>query len=239
MNSAADGLLSDYVRNIKMDPEMVLTLASTVNYSGKWREQFDKELTKQGIFRSPQGEIRCEFMNTQTNTSYFWGERFGSVSMQLENNGEMRLILPDEGVSPEELINDDELLAYLTNTGDYANSKFVTVDLSLPKFDVSSDIDLKDGLNRLGITDIFDPTAADLTPLCDDLDGISLSKAEQDTRVLIDEEGCRAASLTVMQYNGAAMPEDYIDLVFDRPFIFEIMSETGLPLFVGIVNSPD
>ena len=55
---------------------------------------------------------------------------------------------------------------------------------------------------------------------------------------MIDEEGCKAASLTVMMYDGAGAPEDHAEFILDRPFIFEIMSDTGLPLFVGIVNNP-
>ena len=112
------------------------------------------------------------------------------------------------------------------------------VDLTVPKFDVSSGIDLKEGLEKLGITDIFSAEAADFSPLSPNPEGIFVSKAEQDTRVTIDEEGCRAASLTVIAYCGSAMPQDETVLRFDRPFLFEIVSETGLPLFVGVVNQP-
>lgn len=238
LNSQTDDLLTDYVPEIKMDPEMLLTLASTVNYSGKWRNRFNKELTKSGVFQSSNGETQCEFMNVERDTTYFWGEHFGSVTMELENNGQMRLILPDDGISPDELISEREVINYMIDTGNYANSTYVTVNLSVPKFDISSKIDLKEGLNSLGIKDIFNSEVADFTPLCDNAEGISLSCAEQDTRVLIDEEGCKASSLTVMAYAGAAMPEDHIDFILNRPFIFEIMSDTGLPLFVGIVNNP-
>lgn len=55
--------------------------------------------------------------------------------------------------------------------------------------------------------------------------------------MLIDEEGCKASSLTAMIVGGAGMPENYVDFVLDRPFVFEIMSETGIPIFVGIVNN--
>ena len=42
-----------------------------------------------------------------------------------------------------------------------------------------------------------------------------------------------------MMLAGAALPpDDRIELVFDRPFIFEIVSPTGIPLFIGIVNQP-
>ena len=38
---------------------------------------------------------------------------------------------------------------------------------------------------------------------------------------------------------GSAMPpDDEIDFVLDRPFLFVIESNDGLPLFVGVVNEP-
>ena len=241
LNEQTDGLLSDYISGMEMDPETVLTLASTVNYSGKWNHRFSEEDTEIDTFHSPGGDIQCVFMNDKRDTLYYWGDKFASVSMKLENNGQMRLILPDEGISMEELINDEEAIGfmlYYSRGAQYPNCKFVTVDMSIPKFDISSDIDLRDGLRKLGITDLFDPARSDFSPLTEDADGIALSGVQQDTRVMIDEEGCKASSLTTMIYAGAMMPEDQVDFVLDRPFIFEIVSETGLPLFVGIVNNP-
>ena len=245
LNEQTDGLLEDHVSNIDMTPEMdlemVLTLASTVNYSGKWNSKFSKENTKPGTFRSPDGDIQCDFMNARHGMTYFWGDKFASVSLGLENNGFMRFILPDEGVSAEELLNDDEALGFMMHAGGaarYPDSEFVTVNMSVPKFDVSSEIDLEDGLSELGITDIFDFERADLTPLTDSVEAVRLDKAAQASRVMIDEEGCKAASLTIMLNAGASRPTGEVDFVLDRPFIFEIVSETGLPLFVGIVNDP-
>lgn len=238
LNEQTDGLMTDYVSEIKMDPEMALTLASTVNYCGKWNEKFDKELTEKAIFHSPDGDIQWDFMNKESGMMYRWGEKYTSISLQLENNGYMNLILPDEGYSPNDLLNDEQVMGLMMNTRDYPNNKYVNVNMSVPKFDVSSSIDLKDGLEALGITDIFDAGKSDFTPLTDSSDKIYLNRAEQDSRVLIDEEGCRATALTVMQYDGAGEPEENVDFVLDRPFIFEIVSATGLPLFVGIVNNP-
>ena len=238
LNAQTDGLLTDYVSDIKMDPEMMLTLASTVNYSGKWNQQFSPEKTEQAVFHSVNGDVRCSFMNSERDMGYYWGDHFSSVSLQLENNGHMKLILPDEGYFPNDLLNDEQVKELMLSTWHYQNNKYVTVNMSVPKFDVSSNIDLREGLNALGITDIFNAEKSNFTPLTDSSDKIFFSKAEQDTRVMIDEEGCKAASLTVMAYCGAAMPEDHVDFILDRPFIFEIMSDTGLPLFVGIVNNP-
>ena len=58
-------------------------------------------------------------------------------------------------------------------------------------------------------------------------------------RVAIDEEGVTAAAYTVMPAPGAAMPPDEeVDFVLDKPFLFAITSETGLPLFMGVVQNP-
>ena len=238
INQQTDGLLEDYASNVEMDPRMVLTLASTVNYSGKWNDPFMSQGTKPSTFHAASGDVKCDFMNDMKDTFYYWGDHFTSISLPLENNGHMKLILPEEGYTPADLLNDKQVRKLLVSYGDYPNRKSAMVTLSIPKFDVSSTISLNDGLQTLGITDIFDATKSDFSPLTDSTDEIYLSKAEQNTRVLIDEEGCKAASVTVMMFDGMGASIDHVEFVLDRPFIFEIMSETGLPLFVGIVNHP-
>lgn len=238
LNEQTDGMLSDYVSDIKMDPQMILSIASTVNYSGKWSDKFSDKYTAEGVFYSPLGDVKCEFLNAKRNTAYYWGDKFSAIALSLENNGQMRIILPDEGISPQELLSDEQALEYMTEYYGYENYKFVSVNMSVPKFDVSSKIDLKDGLSQLGITDIFDSQKADFSPLSESLRNAALSAAEHDARVMIDEEGCKASALTALMSDGSAMPEDEVDFVVDRPFVFEIVSETGLPLFVGIVNNP-
>lgn len=238
INQQTDGLLEDYVSNLQMNPRMVLSLASTVNYSGKWADPFMPQATKKSTFHAASGDMKCDFMNAFQLADYSWGDHFSSVSLPLQNNGHMKLILPDEGYSPADLLNDKQVNKLLVSNGNYAKSKTSMVTMSIPKFDVSSTIDLREGLKALGITDIFDPEISDFTPLTDSTDEIYLSKAEQNTRVLIDEEGCKAASVTVLMYDSAGISTDHVEFILDRPFIFEIMSETGLPLFVGIVNNP-
>ena len=122
---------------------------------------------------------------------------------------------------------------------DYPNQKYLIVNLSLPKFDISSDIDLTDGLKALGITDIFNVAKSDFSALTENANGIILTKADHAARVTVDEEGVKAAAYTVlMKCGSAAPPDEKIDFVLDRPFIFVITGNSGLPLFVGVVNNP-
>ena len=154
----------------------------------------------------------------------------------------MWFLLPDEGVSPEELLSDGEAMDFLftADKEEWEEQKFLIVNKAVPKFDVSSQFDLGEGLRELGVTDVFDPEKSDFSPMtAGGAGGIVLSRADHAARVVIDEEGCTAAAFTVMAYAGAAKPPDEeVDFVLDRPFLFCITGISGLPLFVGVVNSP-
>ena len=68
---------------------------------------------------------------------------------------------------------------------------------------------------------------------------IWLNKVEHGVRVMADEEGVKAAAYTAELLCGSAMPPDEkMDFVLDRPFMFVIRSAEGIPLFVGIVERP-
>lgn len=153
----------------------------------------------------------------------------------------MWFLLPDEGVSPEELLDGGDGVDFLftADKSQWDRQKFALVDQSIPKFDVADQFDLGDGLKALGVTDVYDPVRADFTPMTADVDGpITLSMANHAARVVIDEEGCTAAAFTVEAVGGDAIPDDEVDFVLDRPFLFCITGDSGLPLFVGIVNNP-
>ena len=66
-----------------------------------------------------------------------------------------------------------------------------------------------------------------------------LWKIRPELRVKIDEEGCEAASFTVMLECGAALIENEpIDFTLDRPFIFVITNSCDQPTFAGVINNP-
>lgn len=240
LNEQTGGLLKEQASGLRFDPETVLALATTIYYRAKWSNEFSKSRTSEGMFHAPSGDLTCDFMHSSGTGTYYWGERFGAVNLSLRESGCMKLLLPDEGVSPEELLKDAEAMNFLLGSEAWENSKFLIVNLSVPKFDVSSDLDLNSSLQALGVRDVFEADTADFSPVIEHADGVFLSKAKHAARVAIDEEGVTAAAYTVMMEAGAAMPPDEeIDFTLDRPFVFAITARSGLPLFVGIVNTPE
>ncbi len=240
LNQQTNGLLSGPVSDLRLPSDGVLALASAVSFSARWSNTFRPAANVDGVFHSPVGELPCTFMRTNTRDELFWGDSFRAVRCDFEQGGAMWFILPDEGQTPDALLADENCLRFLAGDRSGADSRRVLIHLSVPKFDVSSQMELSEGLRALGVTDVFDAEAADFSPLTSAEMPLFLSQVRHDARVTIDEEGCQAAAYTVMMMCGGALPQemDEVDFVLDRPFLFVITSEDGLPLLIGVVNQP-
>lgn len=238
LNEQTGGLLEEQAGKVEMDSATMFALASTVYFRAKWKNEFFEANNTEEIFHAPSGDMICEYMHQSGVNSYYWGDKFSAISRSLENSGEMLLILPDEGVAVEELLTNQETLDFIDNHAIWENQKRLIVNQSVPKFDVASDYSLIEGLKNLGVLDVFDGEVSNFTPLTTEMNA-AVSQATHAARVMIDEEGCQVAAFTVMIACGAARPpEEKVDFVLDRPFLFVINGQDGQPLFVGIVNQP-
>ena len=169
----------------------------------------------------------------------YYGDGFMATELPLRSSGSMWLLKPDAGVTPEDLLQSEDAVGFLLANGSWSQTQQAEVDLSLPKFDVSSDLDLLDALAQLGMTDVQTPGAADFTPLttANQLP-LALTEAKHAARVKIDEDGCEAAAYTILSVceTAAMPPEEIVKFKLDEPFLFAITGADGLPLFAGIVN---
>ena len=239
LNEQTGGLLEEQASQIELDAQTLMALATSIYFRAKWSSEFSEGMTEEKTFHAPDGDMTCDFMHQGGSDTYYWGDQFSAVKKRFEGGEAMWFILPDDGATPEQLLNDPQVMEFLLQKGEWANSKHLIVNKAIPKFDVVSQLDLCDGLKALGITDVFDCETSDFSPMTTDLDEIFLSQVKHDARVMIDEEGCTAAAYTVMAMAGAGMPpKEEVDFVLDRPFLFAITGYDDLPLFVGVVNQP-
>ena len=239
LSEQTGGLLKDQASEIKMKRETIMALASTIYFNAKWSEEFFEAETKKATFHGYNKAVETDFMNQSFMDTYYWGKNFGVVEKKFQNGGSMWLVLPDETTTAKELLESDEVFQMIDMGDGWKEQKELKINLSMPKFDVTSDFDLSDGLKKLGVTDVFDEAVSDFSPMTENAKGIILSKASHAVRVQVDEEGCSAAAFTVLQMVGTSAPADEvkeIDFVLDRPFLFFITGADGLPLFAGIVN---
>lgn len=231
LDEATGGLLGG--RSLETDPMTLMTLFSTIYYSDQWGDEFHKENNTTGDFHNADGSVsRTEYMN-RTYGSHGWkyGDNWLSTTLGLKNCGGMYLILPDEGVTPGELLADPDTLAEILS-GEAQGGRGEVV-IQVPKFEVSDSLDLKPVLEGLGADIVFDYEKADFSNLSESALGISAIK--QEATLSIDEKGVTAAAFTQIDYCGAAPPDGRAELILDRPFLFAVVSN-GIPLFVGAVN---
>jgi serine protease inhibitor len=167
---------------------------------------------------------------------YYWGDSFGAVQLSLRNGSSMWFILPDVDKTVDDVLTEGQFMEpVMAEYGEqnWPDQKYVRVNLSVPKFDIQAQTNLKDTLQALGIRDIFDPAKASFSGIS----GGHLTDITPTARVAIDENGVVAAAYTEILCGAAMPPEEIIDFKLNRPFLFVIEKEE-IPLFAGVVNAP-
>ena len=216
------------------DPSQIMSIINTVYFYDEWTDKFDKEETKEDTFYiSDKEQIKCDFMNREhVLGGYVKGNGYLKSSISLKNAGSMVFILPDEGVSVNELFSSPEKIDEIFNGGE---NKSGEVKWQIPKFSYGTTLDIKDSLETLGVTSPFGSDA--------DFTGISdanpfISNIKQKTHIAIDEKGVEASAYTELEYCGSALPDGKAEMILNRPFIYGITTQKGNLLFIGVCYNP-
>ena len=235
LNQQTNNLLADDTGAIETKESDLLRLYNTIYYKAVWWAEFSEGATEKDIFTAADGtEQRTDFMHISIEgVPVARGEGYRRASLHLKDGGEMTFYLPDEGVTVEKLLQRKNLLSDPLSVDDYV----ARVNWSVPKFDIHASLELNETLQALGVTDAFDVSKADFTPLTD-TETMRVESVNQAVRVRIDEEGVEAAAYTEEKGDGAAPPRELVEeeMNLNRPFLFAIWKD-GAPLFVGTVQT--
>ncbi len=230
-----NGLLGGDPESFSMDPETLMALINTLYYKDQWIDRFNADKTDKADFHNANGSVvSFDFMNRTSFGSFDTTEQFLAASLQLKN-GSIRFVLPNEGVTPEDILNDAAVFSMALNGA--TGGGYGEITWSVPKFDYSVEVELSDTLKAMGITDAFIGDAADFSGFTKS-EKLFIGGVKQGSKIAIDENGIEAASYTEIAFAGTAMPTDRADMILDKPFLY-IVSVDGLPVFVGIVNQLD
>lgn len=228
--SHTNGTLSP---DIKTNPDQILSILNTVYFYDQWVNRFDESKTSKAVFHlSGGGNVKTDFMNSSTLGNFEKGNDFTRAGLTLKNAGQMVFILPDEGVSPYDLLSSPEKMREAFESGE---EFFGQVIWQIPKFSFSSELELTEHLKALGLTDAF-TSGGDFTGITDEM--AFINSIRQETHISIDEKGVEASAYTQIDYAGSPRPDGRADMILDRPFIYGIKAHNGSLLFVGVCNNP-
>ncbi|XP_074154235.1 neuroserpin [Sminthopsis crassicaudata] len=221
-----------------------LALVNAVYFKGNWKSQFRPENTRTFSFtKDDESEAQIPMMYQQGE--FYYGEfsdgsnEAGGIYQVLEipYEGEeisMMLVLSRQEVPLVTL----EPLVKPQLIEEWANSvKKQKVEVYLPRFTVEQEIDLKDVLKGLGISEVFSRNA-DFSALSDNKE-IFLARAVHKSFIEVNEEGSEAAAASGM-IAISRMAVLYPQVIVDHPFFFLIRNRrTGTILFMGRVMHPE
>ncbi len=241
VNERTKHLLEAQAENLRLDKDTALALVTTLYFKAAWASRFNEARTSDETFHAENGDRETPFMHKSLKTAYYRGEHFGAICLWMDGGAKMWLLLPDEDSSLQAMINEGEASALLAAEENWKQQKEYIVHLSLPKFDLASELSLPGALRALGVRDVFDPSASDFSPLSDD--PLYVSQVQHAARIKIDEEGVEAAAYTKIDVVAGAAPPppqeepEEMDFVCDRPFLFAVTLSNTI-LFLGAVNAP-
>ena len=231
---ASHGLIKEVNSDIQPHTQMLLT--DILYFKAKWDERFYEEDTKERIFYGTKGKEKVPMMRktdslmfSETQTCQVVQLRYMCMSKQ-DKYFTMRIYLPKEKCSISDVLHE------LWNNEFYFDMTEEDVKLTLPKFTIKSNADMKQVLKDIGLECIFE--SADIVPgLVND---VRIDDISQQVKIKVDENETEAAALTEMCVAMGPPPTEIREPVImnvNRPFMFEIAEEySNTILFTGIIN---
>ncbi|XP_053168017.1 serpin I2 isoform X3 [Hemicordylus capensis] len=215
------GKIRHLVTSDDLGPLTRILVVNALYFKGNWKQTFKAEGTRMMAFTKSDGSItKIPMMHLQLSTKlgHFTDHTVSYQVLELPYKGEefsLLLILPAEDVAieaVEKLITAELIKNWLAGMEEYEE-----VELSLPRFKIELTVDLKEILQPLNVTEIFN-NGCDLSGITDAAD-VHISKAIQKVCIEVNEDGSEAAASTGMHV-AAIMSISRNQFVANRPFLF-------------------
>lgn len=243
INASTFDLLKDNVANFESSELTRMALVSSIYYKNSWVDNYDSKNNIDDTFESPTGQEQVTYMTSSHNGQIVKGDGYLALSKDLSGDymgfDSLIFIRPNDDKSVEDILSHQDFKGFLTGLDTNDLIQPAKINEYIPKFDVTSTMDVIDTYKQLGVTDIFDSHTADLSRISDD--DLFVSMIEHNARFIAEEDGVEAGAYTVIAVEETAAidePEE-INFKLNKPFIFILRNDQNVPVFVGIVNNPN
>ena len=226
VNKQTRGMIPDF--KIPLGQATLSVLANALYFKGEWTETFDKANTRDLTFHGTLNDVSAPMMRDDRVAGFYRGLELTVVTLPFGNKAfQMHFVLPSEGYTPLALLKDGKLTAEML-----FDPRHEGVDLTIPRFAIpaGNQIDITKTLSEMGLSAI---ERAGEFKLFTEAVNEAATKVFQKAAIEVNEEGAKAAAVTVVEGYTAAWD---IPVTFDRPFLFFITEKsTQTILFAGRV----
>ena len=237
INSWADSKTDHMIPQVldAIPEDAVMYLVNAVTFDAKWADPYrGDQYTVE--FTALNGRTQMADMMFFDEYTYLSDDRAVGFMKPYEGGRyAFAALMPEEGLS---VIDYAVTLTPESLRGTLADKQDGSVRVGLPKFSVSYDAELSPMLKSMGMTDVFDSAAADLSGAAVSENGkINVSRVVHKTRIDVDAEGTRAGAVTAVEAVASGMAEETKFVTLSRPFLYMIVdTETDLPVFMGVLT---
>ena len=240
-----DKMIDSILAPNSLTPETVSILLNAAAFDGKWQKEYSEGDVREDTFTNYDGsQSEAEFMHSD-EWSYIDTEnangfiKYYRGDTDCEERYCFMALLPDEDIGIDKYT--ESFLTDTTFKQCYDSAVDIKVHASMPKFSFDTFYNLTESLHDMGINTAFDISSADFSNMATlDSGNISVGGVVHKAHIEVDEKGTKAAAVTgvFIMSNGAAIEEEYVEVVLNRPFVFAIYDyENNIPLFIGAVTS--
>ena len=221
----------------KLLPDTRLVLANAVYLRADWAQPFEDPMN--GTFtRADRSTVQVPMMTHEYGRlRYAAGDGWQAVEVPYAGGQlAMRIMLPSGDRGPGQVLSPDALLSPDVMAAAGAAMRPESVGLTMPSWDFSTDVKLKDVMRKLGVNRAFDQDKADFSGINPEL---YIGDAVHRATITVDKSGTEAAAVTGLDMVSSSAHVPTVVMRVDRPFAFAIVhGPTATPLFVGHVADP-
>ena len=213
-----------------------LVLVNAIYFKGDWDEQFDKKNTQPtSFFQTAENVKTIPMMHKKGRCGYYKTD--GLQVLELPYSGKdisLLIFLPDEIEGLPEL----ETNLNVENVKTWTSSlRHMEVRVFLPRFEITSSLNLTGILHNLGMVDAFGK--ADFSGM-DGTKQLYIAAVLHKAFIKVNEEGSEAAAATAVIMKTRSIPLPAPVFQADHPFLFIIReNNSGSILFIGRVYNPE
>lgn len=214
-----------------------LVLASTLWFEAPWDAPFEVERTEDGPFHLADGTTATvPLMQAQhaEGMLYAEGPRWQAVALPYLGRDLAMVVVVPQGSTLEEL---EAQLTGPALTDLLDDLRPAGVELSVPRFAFTSELDLFGPLRSLGLVQSTDVDEADLDRMAP-AEPLAIDEVIQQTYISIDEEGSEQSAATVSETT-TPPPPGLVSVAADQPFLFLVVHRpSDVVLLIGHVVDP-
>ncbi|XP_047458539.1 angiotensinogen [Mugil cephalus] len=231
VDKTSDGKVKNIIKDLNSSSDLLFI--TSFNFQGNWRTAFQPEKTSMQEFRVDETTTVMVPLMTHTGQYHYLNDkvrRCTVVKLSLSKRSYMLLALPHEGASLSDI---ESKLRTDVMSGWYESLQEGLLELSLPKFSMSSDNDLRDVLTNMNpeIEEKLLGSQAEFSRLSN-TKPFTVNKAINKVLFEMSEEGAEPQDKT--QEEGVPLK-----LSINRPFFFSVIEgDSNSILMLGKITNP-